>query len=76
MDVMFLPRNGKGGMFLGEKQGSGASAPGNVCSPGLACPEPPVLRWAPLGGGCVPQVARPAPDTGCIGSHVHKYPTA
>lgn len=33
MDIMFLPRNGKVGMFLGKEQGSGASAPKNIHSP-------------------------------------------
>ena len=33
MDIMFLPRNGKVGMFLGKEQHSGASTPGNIYSP-------------------------------------------
>lgn len=59
VDVMFLPRNGKGGMFLGEKQGSGASAPGNVCSPGppgASCPAlgPAGRRMCSTGGQACP----------------------
>ena len=38
MDIMFLPRNGKSGMFLGKEQGSGAS------TPGTSTPPPVVLQ--------------------------------
>lgn len=33
VDIMFLPRNGKVGMFLGKEQSSGTSTPGNIHSP-------------------------------------------
>lgn len=33
VDIMFLPRNGKAGMFQGKEQGSGASMPGTSAPP-------------------------------------------
>lgn len=46
VDIMFLPRNGKVGMFLGKEQRSGASTPGTSTPPSLlpgaspAVPDP------------------------------------
>lgn len=33
VDIMFLPRNGRAGGFLGKEQGSGASTPGTSAPP-------------------------------------------
>lgn len=40
VDIMFLPRNGKVGMFLGQEQSSGTSMPRERPLPFPCCPEP------------------------------------
>ena len=48
MDIMFLPRNGKSGMFLGKEQGFGASMLGTSTPPPVL-PRTSLALLGPVG---------------------------